>query len=274
MGQDSEFISEESSDDESHVVTLKSPMRPPQPPVSEDENNSDEEEDPEFRKIMQHNYRLAGFDDKKESRRNDTEARDSGILDQAVNRFQEVFINSGFMETTSKMQQQMQQQQRQLVESQKKLEEQAKELERVKRQSQNGNRGKSISNPANTKERQKREKSLNEILSKASDSELTIYRSAVENLISKRDSTSSSEDGLNLSDEIRPMEIGIEDEYRAPHDNQSLINQFISDARERQQEEAARRHRGSGGRYINDGQQPSTSGYNRNRDRDRGGNER
>ena len=108
------------------------------------------------------------------------------------------------------------------------------------------------------KKRQECSKCLNEILSKASESELTIYKSAVDNLIGKRDS-SSSEDCLNSSDEIKLIELKenspVENEHLDRESNHSFIEQFISDAREKQRFEGLERE---GRRYnhVDDGQQP------------------
>ena len=50
----------------------------------------------------------------------------SEIIEEAVNKFQEVFMKSQFMETAHKLQ-------RDLKESQRRMEEQARELERIKK---------------------------------------------------------------------------------------------------------------------------------------------
>ena len=53
-------------------------------------------------------------------------------------------------------------------------------------------------------------KRINDIISKASDLELTVYKNAVENQISKKDS-SSLDDMLNSSDEIMVMDTNAND---------------------------------------------------------------
>ena len=103
------------------------------------------------------------------------------------------------METTSELK-------KQLEASQKKLAE-MEEKDRLKHQESMEGRGKKSSHSKDDKN--VRAKHLSEILSKASDSELTIYRNAVENQISKRDSSSSSDDCLNSSDETVKIVEGI-----------------------------------------------------------------
>ena len=92
----------------------------------------------------------------------------------------------------------------------------------------------------------------------ASESELMIYKNAVDNQMSKRDSSSSEEVGFfNSSDEIEMMEIDDD------QDIDLLINQFIVEAREKNQQyhrpPSRLQQRGGGSNYVNDGQQPSTS---------------
>ena len=97
-------------------------------------------------------------------------------------------------------------------------------------------------------------------MTQASESELTIYKNTVENLInkSKRDSSSSEEMPFNSSDEIVPMEVD-EVEANKLWDNELIAN-FISDVRDRQQTGQDK------GQFVIDDQQPSTSrGVNHNR---------
>ena len=239
VGQDTEFIEEENSDEESNVVTLNMSRasRGHNPDEVLSKNKDEEsEKDKELDVILDHNYRIAGLIPNQRESQNTVRsngAEGSEFLDMAMSKFQEVFMNSEFMETANKMQLQMEKQQKQLMDSQRKIDAQARELERVKKQAQTTSKGNGIPDKNEILRKKARAKSLNEILSKASDSELTVYRSAVENLISKRDSSSSSEDGLNSSEEIRPIEILQED--MEEEDNHSLIEQFISDAREKHQ---------------------------------------
>ena len=159
VGQDQEFNSEMSSDEESNVVVLKTPeqkgkkvkkSKQVQEQVDFSEGEIEEEvEDPEFDWLLEENYERAGLKD-------DSSAEREQYIDLAVSKFQEVFMNSEFMETANKVQQQMQQQ---LKDSQKKIMEQTKELERVKRMSvtrekEAVNKGKS--NEESEKEKQKK----------------------------------------------------------------------------------------------------------------------
>ena len=77
---------------------------------------------------------------------------------------------------------------------------------------------------------------LNRLMSKASTLELTVYRSAIENHINKRISSSSEDEdgktnevGINTSDELG---MGISADSN-DNENNSMIEQFIADARER-----------------------------------------
>ena len=99
----------------------------------------------------------------------------------------------------------------------------------------------------NSIEQSQKSKQILEMIAQASESELTIYKNAVDNQISKRDSSSSEEvEMLNSSDEVRVMDM--EDA------RDILIDQFIADAREKNDQQPRRRHS-----YVNDGQQPGTS---------------
>ena len=144
VGQDTEFNSKD-SDDESNVVILnrsknhensseKGPM----------ESEIEEEEDREFDELLHHNYEMAGLSEKEpEAIIEEVEPVDQNkekklIINQAVDKFQEVFMKSSFMETTAKMQ-------KQLLESQKKIAEQSKEiekLEKLRRSEQDRGKGK------------------------------------------------------------------------------------------------------------------------------------
>ena len=141
------------------------------------------------------------------------------IINAAVDRFQDVFMKSGFLEKADQIQKQLE------AQAQEKSTTVAAPKPEPKKQTQKGEKSlnKNKTNPI---------AELNRIMSQASTLELTIYKNAVENKISKRASTSSEEefnsplvetsDELEISDESN--KIGI--------DNGTLIENFITDVRE------------------------------------------
>ena len=159
------------------------------------------------------------------------------IIDEAVNKFQEVLEKTGLIDTANKLQEQ-------LLKSQKTEADQAKDIECLvakqgKQKKTNEIRGKnniieSIDNKVMDKDMAKgnRVKQMHEIITRASDSELTIYKNAVEELLSKRESTSSEEGIMNSSDEIEIMDCPTSFDHR--HCSNSLIDQFIADVRLKQ----------------------------------------
>ena len=259
VGQDIEFVSEnkteEETDQESNVVTFNNSKEKESScrsrSLSKDQTIEDKDED--WDRLVEHNCEIADLNPHRSEQFSNT--GESQMINLAVDKIQEVFMNSEFMERANKMQIEMK---KQLEESQRKFMEQTIELEKLQKQAKENERGKTTINSQERNRTQERQRSLNEILSQASSSELTIYRSAVENLISKRDS-SSSEDGLNSSDEMRVRVVNenTEDEMDIEiASNHSMIDQFISDSRDRHRQRSERETR-----YIEDGQQPNTSGY-------------
>ena len=107
------------------------------------------------------------------------------IIDEAVNKLQEVLEKTGLIDTANKLQEQ-------LLKSQKTEADQAKDIECLvakegKQKKTNEIRGKnniieSIDNEVMDKDMAKgnRVKQMHEIITRASDSELTIYKNAVE----------------------------------------------------------------------------------------------
>ena len=258
VGQDNEFVSED-SDDESNVVvfnrevTRRNDIEKGMEAV--EGQTSDEEEDGELREILEKNYEMAGLKSPGEK------DRDS-IINEAVDKFQEVFMKSNFMEVTTKLQQQ-------LLQSQKQVAEQNKELVKLKAADRNSRDQRERGKTSNDKpmeqvtkevlaDRKRREKQLTDLILAASESELTIYRSAVENQLSKRDSSSSEEhEGaggyLNSSDEIDVLEVSEQQDV--------LIDQFIADVRAQNQQRNEQRANRPQRHHncVEDGQQPGTS---------------
>ena len=86
---------------------------------------------------------------------------------------------------------------------------------------------------------QEKVKKINELMSRASDSELTVYKNTVENQMNKRES-SSSDEILNFSDEVTVIETNLiqsnqQMEVKQQNLNSlqqdSLIDEFIVDTR-------------------------------------------
>ena len=273
VGQDSEFMSEE-SDDESNVIVFKDKITEGSA-VNQADSESEEEEDGELREILEVNYQLANLQDQPQDSQNNVVMirRDSfaveeksQIIDEAVNKFQEVFMSSNLVQKTNDLQQQ-------LIDSNRKLEAQSRELERLQRL-ENARRKEDLPNSktkgqSGREDRERISKQINEIFSKASDSELTIYKNAVENQISKRES-SSSDECFNSSDEIMNVveldQLGQRQELGQEIDN-SLIKQFISDVRMKQRNDGNERMDRDLQQHDNQPQpQPCNSrdGWNRN----------
>ena len=126
VGQDTEFVSEE-SDEESNVVTFNKNrgrsatenQMEQQPDVETDEK------DTEFNNMMRRNYELAGLveaeageiiEDTNSANSSQPLMEKDSIINEAVDKFQEVFLKLGFLEKTEKMQQQLMESQRKLAE--------------------------------------------------------------------------------------------------------------------------------------------------------------
>ena len=223
VGQDNKFLSED-SDEESNIVVLKNVAEPASVNEQSTDEDTEEEEDGELREILNKNYKIAGLQEESQGAREaqDVLSQKELILDEAVSKFEEVLQKSGFIETASQMQ-------KQLIESQQTVQSQAKELGRLTKydRSRRDNAGKVVNNNTSRalKINGEKTKRINDIISRASDYELTVYKNAVENQISKRDS-SSSEDVLNSSDEIMVIDTNANDTIG--HSSQ-LIDQFIAD---------------------------------------------
>ena len=164
------------------------------------------------------------------------------IIDEAVSKFKEVFQKSGIIETTSQLQ-------RQLAESQRTVRDQAREIEKLakadkanKAMRPNTVLGKLLGELMNRRknfivDNQEKVKKINELMSRASDSELTVYKNTVENQMNKRES-SSSDEILNFSDEVTVIETNLiqssqQMEVKQQNLNSlqqdSLIDEFIAD---------------------------------------------
>ena len=139
-------------------------------------------------------------------------------------------MKSGFIETANKLQ--------------KRLDD-VEQMDRNKEEREKkNNRTSSNRKKGNNKGKYKGSNSIKDLIGKASNSELTIYKNAVENQISKRFSLSSSEGEINTSDEINVSnesvkKINTSDEFVESDEtmdmlNDSLIEQYISDMREQQ----------------------------------------
>ena len=188
------------------------------------------------------------------------------FMDEAMNKFHEIFMSSGFMQSTADMiQKKMLQNQEQGVNKIRKEESDGRNPTRYKSKTdrETGNRSKwnegicpNIIHPH-----------LSKLINRASTSELTVYKNAVENQINKRTSSSSEEDneGMNISDNTINGLSDLMEIDQAPLDhlipktcdqeaNNAMIENFISDVRERQRKT-------EGGRYVEDGQCPGTSGH-------------
>ena len=127
VGQDSEFLSE-NSDEESNIVVLKNTSEQARVNEQSTDEDTEEEEDGELREILNKNYEIAGLQEEIQGSRElqDVLSQKEIILDEAVSKFEEVLQKSGFMETASQMQEQ-------LIDSQQTVRNQAKELERLTR---------------------------------------------------------------------------------------------------------------------------------------------
>ena len=116
VGQDSEFLSEDLSDDESNVIVFKDQEKG----NNDAEGSCDEDmEDDELQEILEKNYQIAGLDKGPAEKFSDKsghksiESQKEQIIGEAMDKFKETFLRSGFIETTNKLQ-------KQLLESQQK----------------------------------------------------------------------------------------------------------------------------------------------------------
>ena len=211
------------SDDESETITFN--KRTPQQPVVEDqqETSSDSESEAEIQEARSEDEKPEEesedeIEEGEIDRSNQNNFSKEEIIDEAVAKFQDVFMKSGFIETMSLMKQQ--------------LENNNKEKEKNKvipvRENEASHKNRRMRNDQPPKQGNLR--TLDKLMSQASMSELTIYRNAVENHINKRNSSSSEEDEKIVADE--GMEIS--DESKESNEfNNSLIDEFIAEARER-----------------------------------------
>ena len=99
VGQDAEFQSDFSSDEESGVIEFKGPDKEESgrnTKTVEEAEKTDEEEDASFNQLMEKNYQMAGLsskdDDGVSNQTGGLASNDkNNIIDAAVSRFQEVF---------------------------------------------------------------------------------------------------------------------------------------------------------------------------------------
>ena len=131
-------------------------------------------------------------------------------------KFQDVFMSSGIVETANLLKQQL---------NQKEPTNGADDGKGTK----SSNRGKSVNM-----------NQLNKLMSKASTSELTVYRNAIERKISKRMSSSSDEEN-NKTNSI-DLCYGVNDDCRSGN---TIIDNFIADARDRYERSQSRERRTS-----------------------------
>ena len=196
------------------------------------------------------------------------------FLDEAMNRFHEVFMSSGFIQTTADLvQRKMKDSQASQPSKQaKEISEDHGERERYMNQTDstkhvsrgNNKEGKEGSRSHKESHHSSQggnnvfviDPKISNLLSKASMSELTVYKNAVENQINKRTSSSSEEfEEGDLSDEVEQYN-NVQQEGQVDSRNQNLIDEFISDVR--------KHHRHGDNFMVEDPHpQPSTSGYHR-----------
>ena len=172
---------------------------------------------------------VAGTSDGRVTERNKEKEE---FIDAAVAKFQDVLLNGSFVQATAQM-----------VQKQLEVNQHAFERDAQKEKIPVQGKEKTFSKDKNKlKNTNGKLGELNSIIAKASNSELTVYKNAVENLIQKRVSSSSEEDmdltqdflqelivPIDTSDEL---EMDSDENVLAGNKNESLINQFIADARE------------------------------------------
>ena len=110
------------------------------------------------------------------------------FIDAAVAKFQGVFLKSMFMEATKKLQQCLEEVEKSSVTKQQHCQD-----TREKPKDPPPRRGKHSN-------KNRKNEDIDQIISKASNSLLTIYKNAVENQINKRASSSSLEGEVNVSE--------------------------------------------------------------------------
>ena len=176
------------------------------------------------------------------------------FLDEAMNQFQDIFMSSEFMQTMVDMVKRNIA--KETAGNQNHSRGQSGENHRVSKKTIDNRADRSKIHPSQGNNSMNVD--LENILSKASVSELTIYKNAVEDHINKRDS-SSSDKVINTSDEIEIEGQNFMDgsnlfkereKVSQVTDNHNMINDFIAEVRERQRT----------GTYANDGGMPGTSG--------------
>ena len=138
------------------------------------------------------------------------------IIDAAVAKFQDVFMKTGIFETANLLKKQLE----------------PNQDSRKREQAVTKNKGEEFSKKKISKDKFNQSiGELNKLMSRASTSELTIYRNAVDRQISRFSSddeqgklkiANSSDEQINISDESNETQ---------PFDN-SIIEHFIADVRE------------------------------------------
>ena len=182
------------------------------------------------------------------------------FLDDAMNRFQDIFMSSEFMQTTVDMVKRNIAKETAGNQSYSRGQH-GEDTHRANKKAIDTRVDRSRNRPSQGKNSMNVD--LEQILSKASVSELTVYKNAVEDHINKRDS-SSSDEVINTSDEIEIEGQNFVDgsnlfkdkeKVSQVTDSHDMINDFIAEVRERQRT----------GTYANDGEIPGTSsGHGRN----------